>query len=121
MTLNSIAAYNYMKEHYGQELTKADVAAALSIPQVAVTGAFTPHIKAGRIKVTREETVEIQPATETRKAQTKKIVYLTMTEEGLSYDPVAEDERKAAEKAAEKERKAAEKAAAKAAKEAAND
>lgn len=117
-TPNSIAAYNFMKSHYGQEFRKSDVAEALGIPQVAVTGAFTPHIKAGRLAVTREEIVELEPATETRKAKTRKDVYVTMTEEGLAYDPVAADEEKAAAKAAEKARKAAEKAAAKAAKEA---
>lgn len=116
-TTNSIAAYNFMKSNYGKEFTKAEVAKALGIPQVAVTGAFTPHLKAGRLAITREEIVELEPATETRKAKTRKDVYITMTEDGLAYDPVEEDARKAAEKEAAKAERAAAKAAAKAAKE----
>lgn len=117
-TVNSIATYNFMKSHFGQEFTKAEVAKELNIPQVAVTGAFTPHIKAGRIVMTRSEVVELEPATETRKAKTREDKYFTMTEAGLAYDPVEEDARKAAEKEAAKAAKAAERAAAKAAKEA---
>ena len=62
--------------------------------------------------------VELEPATETRKAKTKTVKYHTLTEAGLAYDPVAVEAAKAAEKQAKKEAKAAEKAAAKAAKEA---
>jgi hypothetical protein len=59
----------------------------------------------------------VTPATETRKAQVKNVLYHTLTEAGLAYDPVAEAAEKAAAKEAEKARKAAEKAAAKASKE----
>jgi len=57
----------------------------------------------------------LEPATETRKAKTKPVKYHTLTEEGLAYDPVAEEAAKVAAKQAEKERRAAEKAAKKAA------
>ena len=62
-------------------------------------------------KTTREETVVDEPATETRKAKTRVVKYHTLTEEGLSYDPVEEEARKAAEKEAAKAAKAAAKAA----------
>jgi len=45
------------------------------------------------------------------------VLYHTLTEKGLAYDPVAEAAEKLAAKEAEKARKAAERAAAKAAKE----
>lgn len=117
-TQNSIAVYNFLKSNYGKEFSKQEIAETLGIPLAAVTGALTRHIAAGRVANTRSEVVELEPATETRKAKTKTVIYHTMTEAGLAFDPVAEDERKAAEKQAEKERKAAERAAAKAAKEA---
>lgn len=117
MTINAQMVLNYMKNHYSEEYSKQDVAAALGLSVPAVTGTMNSLIKRGFAITTREETVEDAPATETRKAKTHVVKYHTLTEAGLAYDPVAEEEAKAAAKAAEKERKAAERAAAKASKE----
>lgn len=119
MTVNSEKVLNYMKEHYGEELTKQEIAIAVGVSMPAVTGSMNGLIKNGYAATTRIEEVELEPATETRKAKIHKVPYHTLTEKGLAYDPVAEEAAKAAAKAADKERKAAEKAAAKAAKEAA--
>ena len=118
MTINSERVLNFLKENYGKEFSKQEVADALGISLSAVIGSINTLEKKGYSKVTREEVVELEPATETRKAKTKTVKYHTLTEEGLAYDPIAEETEKAAAKQAEKERKAAEKAAAKAAKEA---
>lgn len=118
MTVNSEKVLNFLKEHYGQEFSKQQIATALGIPMSSVIGSINPLEKKGYSRITREETVELEPATETRKAKTKTVKYHTLTEAGLTYDPVAEEAAKVAAKQAEKERKAAEKAAAKAAKEA---
>ena len=118
MTVNSEKVLNFLKEHYGQEFSKQEIADALGIGISSVIGSINPLEKKGYSKITREETVELEPATETRKAKTKVVKYHTLTEAGLAYDPVAEEQAKAAAKQAEKERKAAERAAAKAAKEA---
>ena len=118
MTINSERVLNFLKEHYGQEYSKKEIADALGISLSSVIGSINPLEKKGYSKVVREETVVLEEATETRKAKTKVIKYHTLTEKGLSYDPVAEEAEKAAAKQAEKERKAAERAAAKAAKEA---
>ena len=117
MTVNSERVLNYMKENYGKEFSKQEIADALGISLSAVIGSINPLEKKGYSKVIREEVVELEPATETRKAKTKTVKYHTLTEEGLTYDPIAEEAEKAAAKQAEKERKAAEKAASKAAKE----
>ena len=117
-SLNSIAVLNFLKQHYGQEFSKQQIAEELGISVPAVVGSMNGYIKKGLIDNTREEVVELAPATETRKAQTKVIKYHTLNEAGLAYDPEVEEAKKAAEKAAEKERKAAEKAAKKAEKEA---
>jgi Mn-dependent DtxR family transcriptional regulator len=118
MTINSERVLNYLKENYGKEFSKQEIADALGISLSAVIGSINPLEKKGYSKITREETIELEAATETRKAKTKVVKYHTLTEEGLTYDPVKEEAEKAAAKQAEKEAKAAARAAAKAAKEA---
>jgi len=114
MTVNSLATLNYMKNNFGKEMTKRDIADALGISISAVTGTINALVKKGYVITTRTEEVVEQKATETRKAKVKTVPYHTLTEAGLAYDPEEEERQKAAEKAAEKERKAAEKAAKKA-------
>ena len=118
MTINSERVLNFLKDNYGKEFSKQEIANALGISLSAVIGSINPLEKKGYSKITREETVVLEEATETRKAKTKVVKYHTLTEEGLAYDPIAEEAEKAAAKQAEKERKAAEKAVAKASKEA---
>ncbi len=118
MTVNSERVLNFLKEHYGNEYSKKEISEALGISLSAVIGSINPLEKNGYTRITRTETVELEPATETRKAKTKEVKYHTLTEAGLTYDPVAEEQAKLAAKQAEKERNAAKKAAAKAAKKA---
>ena len=118
MSINSERVLNFLKEHYGQEYSKKEIADALGISLSSVIGSINPLEKKGYSKVTREEVIELEAATETRKAKTKTVKYHTLTEAGLAYDPIAEEAEKAAQKQAEKEAKAAARAAAKAAKEA---
>ena len=118
MTVNSERVINFLKEHYGQDFSKQEIANALGISLSAVIGSINPLEKKGYSTITREETIELEPATETRKAKTKVIKYHTLTEAGLAYDPVAEAAEKAAAEQAKKEARAAEKAAKKAEKEA---
>ena len=109
MTVNSELVLNYLKKNYGVEFTKNDIAEALSISVPAVTGSVNGLVNNG-YAVERVEEVEVEPATETRKAKIKNVRHVQLTEAGLAYDPVAEEEAKAAEKAAKKAAKAAEKA-----------
>ena len=118
MTVNSERVINFLKEHYGQDFSKQEIANALGMSLSAVIGSINPLEKKGYSTITREETIELEPATETRKAKTKVIKYHTLTEAGLAYDPVAEAAEKAAAEQAKKEARAAEKAAKKAEKEA---
>lgn len=115
-SVNSELILNYLKQHYGEELSKQQIAEALGISIPAVTGTINALQKKGHVVISREETVEDVPATETRKAKTRVVKYHTLTESGLTYDPVAEAAEKAAAKEAEKARRAAEREAAKAAK-----
>lgn len=120
-SVNSEIILNYLKNNYGHEYSKQEIADALNISLPSVTGTLNSLIKKNYAKTTREEVVEVVPATETRKAQTKVVKYHTLTEKGLVYDPIAEEAAKAAKKQAEKEAKKAAKEAAKAEKAAAVD
>jgi len=118
MTQNSEMVLNYLKAHYGEEFSKQQLADELGVSLPSVVGSINALQKREFTKITREETIEDAPATETRKAKTHVVKYHTLTEAGLAYDPVAEEAEKAAKKQAEKEARAAERAARKAAKEA---
>lgn len=112
-TINSERVLNYLKEHYGTEMTKNEIAEALSIPLSAVTGSINALVKKGHY-VERVETIEIEPATETKKAKMKDIRYGKLSESGLEYDPVADEKAKKAASEALKAQRKAEKAALKA-------
>lgn len=106
-SVNSELVLNFMKKNYGNEYSKQQIAEALGISLPAVTGTINALVKKGYVNTSREEVIELVPATETRKAQTKVVKYHTLTESGLTYDPVAEAAAKAAEKEAAKAAKAA--------------
>ena len=108
MTTNSERVLNFLKEHYGSEYSKKEISDALNISLSAVIGSINPLEKNGYTKITREEVVELEPATETRKAKTKIVKYHTLTEAGLAYDPIAAEAETAAKKAAKKAAKEAE-------------
>lgn len=116
MTQNAFAVFTYLKDHPGQEFTKQDIAAALDVTVQAVTGT-TNSLKKKGYSVERTETVTI-PGVDGKADKTKNVVYVMLTDAGLAYDPIAEEEAMKAEKARLKEEKALAKAAAKAAKEA---
>ena len=117
ISVNSEKVLNLLKQNFGQEFSKQQIAENLGISVPAVVGSMNALLKKGYAVTTRVEEIELEPATETRKAKTKNIMYHTLTEAGLAYDPVAEEAEKQAAKEAAKAAKAAERAAAKAAKE----
>ncbi len=107
MTENSLTILNYLKGHYGKEFNKYELVEALKVSLPSVNGSITALVKKGCVEKTRSEIVEDAPATETRKAKTRTVNYYILTEKGLAYDPIAEEEARAAEKAAAKAAKAA--------------
>ena len=117
MTANSTLVLEFLKRNFGHEYTKQEIADALGISVPAVTGSINGLTRKNYAMTTRVKEEVVAEATETRKEKVKKVPYHTLTEAGLAYDPIAEEEAKLAAKNAEKERKAAERAAAKAAKE----
>ena len=116
MTTNGMTILAFLKKNFGNEYSKQQIADALGLSLSSVIGTINYLQKREFTVITREETLELEHATETKKAKTKVVKYHTLTEAGLAYDPEEEARQKEVEKAAEKERKAAEKAAKKAAK-----
>lgn len=106
MTVNSELVLNFLKKNYGTEFTKNEIAEALGISVPAVTGSVNGLVK-NELAVERKEEIEVEPATETRKAKMKVLRHVQLTEAGLAFDPVAAEEAKAAEKAAKKAAKKA--------------
>ena len=51
MTVNSEKVLNYMKEHYGEELTKKGIAEALDVPFASVTGSKVFPSRTSPVKV----------------------------------------------------------------------
>lgn len=104
MTDNAKVILGFLKEHFGERFTKQEIQAQLGFEKLAtVTGTVTSLIKKGRASETIE-TVEVD-------GKTKDIKYITLTNEGLNYDPDAEEEAAKIAKAAEREAKKAAKAA----------
>lgn len=114
---NTARILEFLKKNFGKEFSKEEIAETLSVSPRAVTGAISGinGLLSRGFVTERTEEVEVEPATETRKAKMKTIRYETLTEAGLAYDPEAEEaarqtriaEKKAAEKAAREAAKAA--------------
>ena len=106
----------YLKANYGTEVTKQEIADALGVSLSTVNGSVN-GLSHKHLIVERCEEVEVEPATETKKAKMKTIRHIQLNEAGLAFDfETYEAEQKAkkeAERAAAREAKAAAKAAAK--------
>lgn len=85
MTEGSRKVFNFLKENYGEKLTNADIATSLGLTGPTVVGSVNGLVKKGY--ATREE-VTI-PATE-EGGKDMKVKYISLTEEGMSFDPDAE-------------------------------
>lgn len=109
MTANASVIFEFMKNHPGEEMTKQEIAAQTGLSVQAVTGTTNSLIKKG-YAVESQETVEV---TEGEKVKTKIVKRVKLTDAGLAYDPVAEEEARKAEKERVKAEKAMAKAAAK--------
>ena len=107
MTGVSLNVLNFLKANYGKEFSKQEIAAQLGVSLSTVTGSMNSLMKKGYARETRREMIEDRPATETSKGHTKPLIFHTLTEEGLAYDPEAEEAQKLAEKEAAKAAKAA--------------
>lgn len=84
MKENTLKIFNYLKTHNGEDMTAADVAEALDLDVRSVNGSFTSFQKKGL--GTRQE-VEVELADGTH----KKVKLLRLTDEGLAFNPDAQE------------------------------
>ena len=82
MTENSKRVLNYLKEHAGEDLTANQIAEALDINIAAVTGSVNGLVKKDRA-IRTEAVVE-------KDGKEVKVKYISLTDEGLAFDPDAE-------------------------------
>ena len=81
MKENSIRVLNYLKQVNGQQVTAADVAAALDLPKKSVDGIFTSAIQRKGLGVRTPAEMELQDGTH------KAIKLLSLTAEGMAFEP----------------------------------
>lgn len=101
---NSLKILEFLKQNNDKNMTAQDIADALGMPKKTVDGAFTSAIQR------KDKGFRVEKEVEMPDGLHKIVKFLHLNDDGMNYDPVAEEAAKAAAKAAE----AAEKAAAKA-------
>lgn len=86
MKANSKMILNYLKEHNGEELTAADIAAALGLEKRSVDGSFTSAIQRKGLGVRTPAEIELADGTH------KSVKYLSLTPAGMAFDPDVDEE-----------------------------
>lgn len=83
MTPNARRILDYMKENFGTEMTKQEIAASLGVSVSAVVGTTNSLIKKGYATERQETSLD-------EKGKEKVIKYVVLTDEGNEFDPDAE-------------------------------
>ena len=86
MKENSKKVLNYLKEINGENVTAADVAAALGLEKRSVDGIFASAIQRKGYGVRVPAEIELEDGTH------KQVKFLTLTPAGMSFDPDAVEE-----------------------------
>jgi hypothetical protein len=86
MKENSKKVLNYLKEVNGQQVTAADVAEALGLEKRSVDGIFTSAIQRKGLGVRTPAEIELDDGTH------KAVKFLSLTAEGMNFDPDADNE-----------------------------
>ncbi len=85
MKPNTLAVFNYLKEHPDVNVTSADLADILGLDKKQVDGIFTSAIQ--RKNLGERVAAEVENPDGTHKA----IKLLKLNDEGMKYDPKAEE------------------------------
>ena len=86
MKENSVKVLNYLKEVNGQQVTAADVAEALGLEKRSVDGIFTSAIQRKGLGIRTPAEIELDDGTH------KAVKFLSLTAEGMNFDPEADAE-----------------------------
>jgi DNA-binding MarR family transcriptional regulator len=87
MTENSRKVFEYLKANHGKLMTAQEIAAALDVSLSAVTGSVNGLARATKHPAYAVRTESEQDAGDGKKV---KVKYISLTEEGLAFDPDAE-------------------------------
>lgn len=85
MTENSGKVFNYLKEHFGEQITHQRVVADLGISSPAVSGSVNGLVKKGYAVRTEDVAMDADGKEVT-------IKYISLTDAGLAFDPNAKAE-----------------------------
>ena len=83
MKINSIKVLEYLKAHNGEKITSGDVAEALGLEKRSVDGTFTSLQRKG-LGIRTPGEIELADGTHS------SVKFLSLTEEGMAFDPAAE-------------------------------
>ena len=86
MKENSKKVLNYLKEVQGENVTSADVAAALGLEKRSVDGIFTSAIQRKGLGVRTPAEIELDDGTH------KAVKFLSLTPAGMDFDPDATED-----------------------------
>ena len=86
MKENSKKVVNYLKEVNGENVTAADVAAALGLEKRQVDGIFTSAIQRKQLGVRTPAEIELEDGSH------KPVKFLSLTPAGLAFDPDADED-----------------------------
>ena len=84
MTENSRKVFDYLRAHYGEKVTAQDIAAALGMSLSAVTGSVNGLASTKKHPAYAIRTEAEIPAED---GKTAKVKYVSLTEEGMAFDP----------------------------------
>lgn len=87
MSDNARIVLDYLKANHGVDLTAADIAEATGLPVKSVNGIVTAALQKKGYSVRTEAQVEVADAE--GKTSTKTVKFISLTAEGLAFDPEA--------------------------------
>lgn len=89
MSEKTRTVWEFLKANQGADLTAADIAEALGMEKRSVDGIVTSGLQRKGLSVRTETEVQVE---DEGKVSHKKVKFITLTDEGLAYDPDAEEE-----------------------------
>lgn len=85
MKENTRKVFDYLKDNTDKDLTAADVAEALNLEKRQVDGIFTSALQRKNLGIREVGEIELADGSH------QKVKYLRLTEDGMAFDPDAQE------------------------------